>query len=853
MPERFAFEDAVDSCAALLRADPETDPEWRALLSKDKQIDRLTDLGLYAVTQKDITELCEPIRDQLETVAVSTVQRLYSSKIRQAKHKNFFSLKPKHRDEILAITDSILNAHPYFSYWPEKDNRELLKLSTVISLREGDSLFAEGERTFFAILLSGQIRVERKENPFYKDGPCFVFSPEMALGTQPCPHTVKASSQVVALEVEVGKVRTALKSLVKHAPGSHAYFPDISHLTAKERKLRSTALFADFSAQELAQISSHMTEHNYPEGATLCKMGEISKNLMLFCAGAFIIDEAATTKHHPVGTVLESAINHTIAETEFFFREKMQYTLRAIRPCTVWTISRDVCFFIMDVDQLELFKKNCYQQRAVNALKERNKKGGPYEKNWIDRFQLSPIVGSVCSVEIFREMRLRVYEPNQTIASAVSICDKVILITGGENGAFLRKAGKHIMVPDFTVVGVTCVAQHRWLHPLVSNSFCDVWEMPRSAFVAKLREHHVLPQVLSYVDSILTGRLAPREDEVVLFPTSNMENAHTKLVSLRAPIFHKCWFEAIKPPKPTPEPIQKKRIEQPQEEAIPVTSDMLLQKLVGIRSAESVAPAKAEVEVEERLVKQVPLAINRNAAVLAPKMSGVFDDVGRLVVIDEEEEEEERPPVFSEVELSRISLQKFLEADIPFRRLPSSMLGPASPIASPIKMRRPRWKRVTAGIALCKQRSALLPCKPVETEIEAFTKVVKEKQKEEACRPIRVHAKRPDKLGVYRHGVFRWHFMTPEKFRPKVVVGEDAASSIGTPSTAVRRSPLRGRTQKRSFAAWFSEGAEGGGGAVPPSPRGAISAMRAAALMRSPKHRQSGCTGTPLLNVEYVG
>ena len=866
-----------DEFAELLRSgtDGAAWKELDSLVNEDAAY-KLRQVGFQNMAQEDAQGVPACVWDSLQKSAQLSVRMLVLHKVRARQHQRLRALPASQQSGLIERAVDAVAACPYLSQWPVPVLLKALNTGTVISLESGDTLFCKGEKAWLGLALWGSLTVHGGEGhgrDATVEGPAPVFSTKAALRKKPCPHTVTcaAGSSATVLELPCSSVLDKMQEL----PASlqeRDIFVELAGLTAQARKLRSLHIFSEVSQACLQKIEAGLSLTVYEDGELVCEAGQPAKQLLLLLSGRLSVHKVVS-KSINMGDMVDAREVHGVGVLEFYFQQLFPYTLRAAGTCIVAGMSRRDLMVCLDAASTEEVKRNCFEHRLLHGRRERNVNGGAYERHWVDAFALTPVVGHACSVEIFRALRLSIAVPQQVIVSSTSMCDRILLITNGT--VEYRMNGQRVPCGDFSIVGLTCFAEHKWMHPLVAATYCDVWAIKREDVLVILKRHRVVKQVLRWCDTTILSTTAAGPD-VVLFPTPDLDNFRTHLYSMRAPMFHRTWHPVRKEPpvddaltilpspggalaaasaggparpaadrdKPDARTSRERLalVQSPCPEQLPSCASMsVVVKSCREEDQEQVLHRGKNMKREEGLALRLPRSLAKRhpegggeAAAVREAAAAAGDAAfGELVVTDDAAEDDPQE-IFSEVELSRMHLARFLGRQLPFRPLPDDFFEASEEESEPEPEKKAPAHHARAAPVALRQLAATTPGERRRYHEErTFLACIDQKQKkaEERSNGERKPLRRPGRYGKYIDGAFRWFMVPPRQRRAAAEAAEAAAAAAAavveeperstslmfeprTPRSPV--SPCSGRTprgRQKSIAAWFFEQQSQGAGA----------------------------------------
>eukprot|EP01065_Artemidia_motanka_P026798 TRINITY_DN32034_c0_g1_i1.p1 TRINITY_DN32034_c0_g1~~TRINITY_DN32034_c0_g1_i1.p1 ORF type:complete len:1016 (+),score=219.08 TRINITY_DN32034_c0_g1_i1:389-3049(+) len=225
-------------------------------------------------------------------------------------------------------------------------------------------------------------------------------------------------------------------------------------------------------------------------------------------------------------------------EFSLVFGEKRSASIRALTHCDVWVLlfsNLEMCF--TDPDLRAKVRAAATRQRLKWLLAQENKTltfirddgSDPEGKDALLRcIKACPVLMEVCTPKTFADIRRalepKCYSQRDHITSSSDICDRLLVMTRGRAVVQQNRHERKQFLHTGEFVGFTCLAEHRWLHAVVAQEACDVWELPRTKLAKILKQHGVLQKTLALIKALLqsdplhapcdTTQATPR-----LFPT----------------------------------------------------------------------------------------------------------------------------------------------------------------------------------------------------------------------------------------------------------------------------------------------------------------------------------------------
>eukprot|EP00659_Diplonema_papillatum_P007565 gene7565-11586_t len=120
--------------------------------------------------------------------------------------------------------------------------------------------------------------------------------------------------------------------------------------------------------------------------------------------------------------------------------------------------------------------------------------------------------------DVCASLQPEVFVPGHPIASAVDVCDRLLVFSRGKALVRQKLTQQPAYVETGDVIGYTCLAEHRWLFPVAASSTCDVWKIDRNTLYHVLLHHGLIKAAAVQTRKLLVlqggvARLARTETE----------------------------------------------------------------------------------------------------------------------------------------------------------------------------------------------------------------------------------------------------------------------------------------------------------------------------------------------------
>eukprot|EP01062_Namystynia_karyoxenos_P074200 TRINITY_DN71048_c0_g1_i1.p1 TRINITY_DN71048_c0_g1~~TRINITY_DN71048_c0_g1_i1.p1 ORF type:complete len:1020 (+),score=356.81 TRINITY_DN71048_c0_g1_i1:111-3170(+) len=259
--------------------------------------------------------------------------------------------------------------------------------------------------------------------------------------------------------------------------------------------------------------ASPVEEERPPQESPLKKRGSMRRRQSLRRVGSGGFEDIK------LRSVAQFKEGTCFGEFSLVFGEKRSASVRALSHCDVWVLLfSNLEMLFTDPDLRHKVRHAAHQQRLKWLVMQENKTlkyidhdgNDPDNKDVLLRFMRAcPVLRDVCSSRCLADIR-RAFEPKcysqrDQIISSSNICDRLLVMTRGRAVVQQNRHERRQFLHCGDVVGFTCLAEARWLHAVVAQEACDVWELPRTKLAAILKEHGQLQKALALIKQLLTS------------------------------------------------------------------------------------------------------------------------------------------------------------------------------------------------------------------------------------------------------------------------------------------------------------------------------------------------------------
>eukprot|EP01063_Lacrimia_lanifica_P022575 TRINITY_DN30118_c0_g1_i1.p1 TRINITY_DN30118_c0_g1~~TRINITY_DN30118_c0_g1_i1.p1 ORF type:complete len:760 (+),score=220.65 TRINITY_DN30118_c0_g1_i1:71-2350(+) len=530
--------------------------------------DALKGTDFSTVTSAALEGICDEIHSEIVrhaavSLSLLLLPRVYLAASRRKEKK----VTAETRQHAVPRIAAMLKEAELFSLFPDECLHTLAEQAVPVETEGGDTIISEGDALStangkFAVwfLLHGEGDVVKKRvlapdgadddptTPLSPATPGFTakrkedmvkevvshFSAPKLFGeTELFTDEPRAASIVLTTECDcwclskaavAGVLESLAPRLVKNVysraflrrENKHGGAPVSSPAPQSLHYIRASFLFKGLSDRDAAMLCEHLEPLCVREGQAIYTQGDTAASLYILYRGEARADPPFAAHY----TCSGDGDGAAFGEMAFLFDcGRHHTTVRALRNCHLWELPYAKLQGALRQSSLQrAVYANSQRHRLAFLMSQRPEKAPsaeptPYLASCVAAMRQHTLLGEVCPeafiTDLARAMRPEVYLPSQGIVSSVSVCDRMLYFQSGRAQVHNEKAlAGHQHTPyhlrSGDVVGLTCVAFHRWLFPVIATTGCDVWACDKASFVALLHKHDVYTPYVAAVKRAMT-------------------------------------------------------------------------------------------------------------------------------------------------------------------------------------------------------------------------------------------------------------------------------------------------------------------------------------------------------------
>eukprot|EP00755_Sulcionema_specki_P026502 Sspe_Gene.85777::Locus_56538_Transcript_1_2_Confidence_0.667_Length_2185::g.85777::m.85777 len=474
-----------------------------ALLSPtDRPLDFAVDLAghVWKLPSAMVLEnMPSGLREEVHKMARSRLTTLFLPRVRawlafNSKRAQIAQMNP-------GQVQSVMRHHPVFVAWPESSLRSLATQAMSFSVKPGEVI--QGNNLIVCVW-SGTVVCGDKTKSV---GPTLLGA-EFIISDEPSQVSYTAETGVHGATIskrlytqEVSALPPELQDVVLEKPLAQRGDVLRSYFPLSLSKLRQCCLFSDLDDAQLERLQQRLIPFSCRAGTQLLLPSSTTQEMVFLRRGeAQVVGDNVKVPLRP---------GASFGEMRLVFGERSPYYILATAFCDFWILTSSSLRSAMESDVTLAVKvqESAHRQR-MKFLQSQGKEVAGLSATLLSQLRSAPVLRSIeASDEVFREMckllRPKVFVPGQQIVSAVDACDHVLVVSRGKVLVRQDIVRETVMLHPGDIVGYTCLAEHRWLFPLVAHTTCDLWVLHRDDLIHTLKKFGLLSRARREVRGLI--------------------------------------------------------------------------------------------------------------------------------------------------------------------------------------------------------------------------------------------------------------------------------------------------------------------------------------------------------------